>query len=204
LGAPIFPCDIGVLLSIVDACVNTSFRKGRVDDRLSAGARDEANMSKQYTRIRSAAIDGRAHSNIIFAITQLKKLHQLLVREAQVIEETLKRDTGCSTMEAKLEYYLALKELRDHYVALDKKKALEMEYAVAKGKDAPGRRDAVGVVIVDPSAHTPLYSVVSALSAAIAAGNCVILQASLMRNGADRTWLTGDSWKTQCARLLRY
>lgn len=146
-------------------------------------------MGKPYARIRSAAIDGRAQ-NIMFKITQLQKLHQALVREIQAVGDAIVKDTGCSVLEAKLETYLALKDLRDHYVALDKKKALEREYAIANGKDSPDNREGVGVVIVVPTSHTPFYSVVSALGAAIAAGNCVILQVASPAIGAS--WAFAD------------
>jgi len=132
-------------------------------------------MTKPYARIRSAAVDGRAQA-IMYKILQLRKLHQVLVREGEAIEDAIARDTGFNAVEVKLEYYMAMKSLRDHVVALDRKKCLEAEYALAHKKDAPENRDAVGVVIIEPGTHTPFYSVISALSAAIAGGNCVLLQ----------------------------
>lgn len=132
-------------------------------------------MTKPYSRIRSAAIDGRAQ-NIMFKIIQLQKLHQSLVREVDAIADAIVKDSGCTGLEAKLEYFMAMKSLRDHYVALDKKKALEEEYAIANRHDAPDNREAIGVLIIDPTTHTPFYSIISALISGIAAGNCMILQ----------------------------
>jgi len=132
-------------------------------------------MTKPYARIRSAAIDGRAQA-VMYKITQLRKLHQVLVKEEEAIENAIAKDTGFSAVEVKLEYYMAMKSLRDHIVALDKTKVLDKEYALAHKKDAPENRDAVGVVIIEPATYTSFYSVISALSAAIAGGNCVLLQ----------------------------
>lgn len=159
-------------------------------------------MTKPYSKIRSAAIDGRAQ-NIMFKITQLKKLHQALVREIDAIEDAITKDTGCSSVEVKLEYYMAMKSLRDQFVALDKKKALEAEYAIAHKQDAPENREAVGVVIIEPTTHTLFYSVTSALSSAIAAGNCVILQVGFGEKRMKKRRLTAPSWKIPCFRLRR-
>lgn len=148
-------------------------------------------MTRPYSRIRSAAIDGRAQ-NIMFKITQLKNLHQVLVREIDAIEDAIAKDTGYSSVEVKLEYYMAMKSLRGQFVALNKNKALEAEYAIAHKQDTPENREAVGVVIIEPTTHTPFYSIISALSSAIAAGNCVILQVGYGRVKDDETKADGS------------
>ena len=153
-------------------------------------------MAKPYSRIRSAAIDGRAE-NVIHRITQLKRLHEALVREIDAIENAIIKDTGCSSVEAKLEYCVSLKSLKDHHSALDKGKALRAEYSIANGQDAPENREPVGVVVIEPATHTPFYSVMSALGPAIAAGNCVILQVSCKRDYGDNT-LKHGRWRIPC------
>ena len=46
---------------------------------------------------------------------------------------------------------------------------------MAKGKDASGNREPMGIVYIEPTRHTLLYSVISPVSSAIAAGNCIVV-----------------------------
>ena len=75
-----------------------------------------------------------------------------------------------------MEFIQALKTLRKHYSGLNPDHELEAEYAIARNQDAADNREPVGIVVIDPSTHSFLFSIVAPLSAAIATGNCVIIQ----------------------------
>lgn len=134
-------------------------------------------MSKQlFPRLQAAAIDGRTR-NILYRQEQLFKLHKALVQESEAIVNAIASDL--TRGEAQVEYALALKELRERYAELDAEKGLEEEYAITNGKDAAGLRTGAGIVLIKAHTdHTLFFSVVAPLSAAIAAGNCVVVQVS--------------------------
>ncbi|CAI4214086.1 unnamed protein product [Parascedosporium putredinis] len=132
-------------------------------------------MPKPFSKIRSAAIDGRLH-NPIYRKCQLKALHDALTKSLPEIQRVIAKDTGNQSTEVKVECWLAMRAIADAYTALDTEKALEEEYALAHGKDSPDAREPVGVVVIEPTSHTFFYSLITALVPALAAGNCVILQ----------------------------
>ncbi|KAF2648386.1 ALDH-like protein [Lophiostoma macrostomum CBS 122681] len=138
-------------------------------------------MSRALQAVREAAIDGRLHS-IIYRQTQLEKLHRILVGNVEGVEKAIRRDSGHSDAEAAAEFTLTLKAIRDYYATLDEKASLRCEYALARGEDASGRRDPVGIVYIVPTDYCLFYSVVVAAGAAIAAGNCVIIQLRQLQN----------------------
>lgn len=78
-------------------------------------AMDAAN--RPFAALRAAAIDGRTR-NVLYRQTQLSRLHQKLAQAACVIVSAIVTDTGCSRIEAQIEYSLALTELRRHFAKL--------------------------------------------------------------------------------------
>lgn len=130
--------------------------------------------TKPFPRIRAAAIDGRL-SNIHHRRNQLEQLHDSLAQHAQAIRNAIVRDSGNTQAEAAIEYHLALSSLKEQYSSLDPASALENEYRIARGVDAPDRREQAGIVYIVPTLHTLFFSVISPLGAAIAAGNCVVV-----------------------------
>ncbi|TKA76331.1 hypothetical protein B0A49_02688 [Cryomyces minteri] len=130
-------------------------------------------MPKPLQRIREAAIDGRTQ-NIYYRQTQLELLNDTLVQNSETIQQAIIHDSCNNEVEARIEYSLALLSLREQYTGLSAAKSLEEEYAIAQGKDAPDRREGVGIVYIVPTAYTMFYSVIAPLGAAIAAGNCVL------------------------------
>ncbi|PSK48599.1 ATP synthase subunit alpha, mitochondrial [Elsinoe australis] len=134
-------------------------------------------MSQQeLAAIKAAAIDGRAQP-IFYRLSQLQKLRDTLVEQANQIQDAIKSDSGITSAEAKIEYSLAVETVRTRYTELaDFEKVLEQEYSVAKGKDDPSRRHGVGTALIKPSSHSLFYSTIAPLAAAIAAGNVVIIQ----------------------------
>lgn len=138
-------------------------------------------MPSPLQHIREAAIDGRVH-NVIYRQHQLEKLHETLIRNAIPIEEAIARDSGNSAAEVRVEYLLTLLCLREYHESLDATGTLRSEYAIARGEDAPLRTEPVGVVYIVPTTHTLFYSVLVPLCAAIAAGNCVVIEVCKFRS----------------------
>lgn len=125
--------------------------------------------------VQSSVVDGRAE-NGRYRQDQLQSLHKKLREEAGEICSALLADAKSSIAEAETEYYLTMDAVRNFYDSLDFKKDLEDEYLVAHGKDNADRRVGAGLVVIRPTTHTRFYSIVTPLAAAIAAGNCVILE----------------------------
>lgn len=134
-------------------------------------------QTKPFATIRSSAIDGRAH-NPFFRKTQLKKLHQALVKNSSELQNSAKQDGVLTTTEIKIEYLLALQCVAHAHDGIDPKKALEDEYTITTGVDNAETRAPVGIVVIEPSPQAFLNSLVSALVPALAGGNCIIVEAS--------------------------
>lgn len=134
-------------------------------------ASDEAAVQ----RLQMSAVDGRAE-NGRFRQDQLQSLHGALRQEAGRICAALQADSDSSAAEVETEFYLAMEAVRHFYETLDFDKNLRDEYSVTHGKDHVNRRVGVGIVVLKPTSHTRFYSIVTPLAAAIAAGNCIILE----------------------------
>jgi len=66
------------------------------------------------------------------------------------------RTQDASSVEVKLEFYMSAKSLKVH---TRNKKAFKAEYAIVNSQDAPGNREPFGVVVIEPTTHSPSYSV---------------------------------------------
>lgn len=136
-------------------------------------------------RIAESVTDGRAE-NIRYRQEELFSLHSSLLEHAPIICRAL--GTVPKTIsderpeeaeqEVEVEYYLTLDAVRHFYDSLDFDKELENEYAVTNGENFEIRRVGYGMVVIRPTRHTRLYSVVVPLAAALAAGNCVVVEVS--------------------------
>lgn len=135
-------------------------------------------MTKPFSAIRSAAIDGRVH-NPIYRKDQLRNLHSALADNASSIQDAIAKDSKNQSSEVKVEYCLALQIIADAYNAIHPDKQLEEEYSVKKGHDDVTSREPAGIVVIEPSSHAFFYGLIAALAPALAAGNCVIVQVSL-------------------------
>ncbi|EKG11852.1 hypothetical protein MPH_11348 [Macrophomina phaseolina MS6] len=133
---------------------------------------------KALANVRNTALDGRLQ-NIFWRQDQLRSLHGKLVAQEPAVLEAITKDSHNTLAEAKIEYYLALAAVKQHYSSLNPEQELEREYRVAHGKDAADRREPIGIAYIEPAtAHTLFYSVIVPLASAIAAGNCVVVQLS--------------------------
>ena len=135
-------------------------------------------MSSPIKRINAACIDGRARSPR-YIQKQLCRLHDALVENSEAIREAIRGDTHHTAAEVETEYYLALGCLKEQYSKLNVEKFITEEYNLANSIDSPERRVAAGTVYIVPSKYTLFYSTISPVSAAIAAGNCVVVEVSL-------------------------
>ncbi|KAL4803139.1 Aldehyde/histidinol dehydrogenase [Aspergillus unguis] len=128
-----------------------------------------------FPRLAAAAIDGRTQ-NARYKQAQFHALQTALIAHIPEIKSALQTDSTLSSQEITAEICLALKELRAHYLSLSLEDDLQREYRIAEGKDNPDNARGVGMVYIVPGTHTMFASVVVALSAAIAGGNCIILE----------------------------
>ena len=138
-------------------------------------------------RLRGATIDGRT-ANIRYRQKELQSLHNGLKENADALITAISQDTGATGQEVETELFLAMDSLRHCYDSLNFDKEMTEEYLVACGKSNPGRRVGVGLVVIRPTFHTRLFSVLSSLCAAIAAGNCILLEVVFLR--VSRSLLT--------------
>jgi len=132
--------------------------------------------------LQATALTTRCH-NAFFRQKQLKSLHDTLRNNTSSIKDAIKQDTSCrvSDAEASIEVALAFDIVKEHYSFINVKKELEDEYRITNVKDASDRSEPCGVVYIEPQPnHTPFYSVIVALSAALAAGSCVALKVRLL------------------------
>lgn len=157
-------------------------------------------------RLQTSVVDGRTE-NGRYRQYQLHALHKILREEAGQICAAIQTDSKAPASEVETEYYLAMETVRHFYSTLDFEKDLEEEYRVVHGKDNPDRRLGVGLVVLRPTSHTRFYSVVTPLAAAVAAGNCVVLEVSSDDTGWSRdviiltlfhSFQTPCCWSTLC------
>jgi acyl-CoA reductase-like NAD-dependent aldehyde dehydrogenase len=127
-----------------------------------------------FSAIRAAATDGRLE-NVRYRQDQLQKLHTKLSSAASDFIDALKSN-GSQHGDAEQEVATALSCLVVHYESLDFEQSIKDEYRVSCGQDFANKRIPVGIVSIKPGRFTPFFSVVSPLCAAIAGGNCVIIQ----------------------------
>ena len=126
--------------------------------------------------LHATALTARCH-NTFFRQKQLKSLHDTLRSNASSIKDAIKQDTRLSDAEATTEVALALNVVQEHYSSLNTKKELEEEYRITNGRDASSRKEPWGVAYIEPQqSHTPFFSIIVAVTAALKAGNCVALK----------------------------
>ncbi|KAJ4383825.1 hypothetical protein N0V86_000668 [Didymella sp. IMI 355093] len=126
--------------------------------------------------LQATALTARCH-NSFFRQKQLKCLHDVLRQDSRAIEDAIKSDARVSEQEAIAEVALSLDLVKELYASINPVKELEDEYRVSNAKDAQNQTQPWGVVYIEPQqGHTPFFSIVTALSAALAAGNCIALK----------------------------
>jgi aldehyde dehydrogenase (NAD+) len=126
--------------------------------------------------LHATALTSRSH-NPFFRCEQLKSLHDTLRAEINPIRDALRQDQHVTDAEANIEISTALRHLKTQYASIDPKAELESEYRTTKSQDAGDRTDPWGVVYIEPDLrHTPFFSVIEPLGAAVRSGNCIALR----------------------------
>ena len=123
------------------------------------------------SRIEISRLEGRA-SSIRLRQNQFHRLQDALTSSEGAIKEALSESHGYGEDESGLEYALALSELRTHYLCLDLKRSVELSHSLEDLSATTG----VGIVYLIPAKQNPFYSVISVLTSALAAGNCVVVE----------------------------
>ena len=149
-----------------------------------------ATTASQIATLQATANTRRCH-NSFFRQEQLKALHDVLRTRSSDIVTAIRKDNDVTSVEATTQCALALSIIKQHYEAINPGKELEKQYRITEGENARDRREPCGVVYIEPDLkHTPFFSIVVVLAAAVAAGNCVALKvtpclALLKKSGAN-------------------
>ncbi|KAF4882337.1 4,4'-diaponeurosporen-aldehyde dehydrogenase [Colletotrichum fructicola] len=126
-------------------------------------------------RVTAAAIDRRAH-NIRYRQQQLQQLHSFLRKHVDTICKLTMQDSNYTDEEAGVEFSLTANAVKTLYDQLDFDECLKKEYAISRNQSNIGARTPIGIVLIRPGSHSRFFSIISPLAAALASGNCVILE----------------------------
>jgi acyl-CoA reductase-like NAD-dependent aldehyde dehydrogenase len=138
---------------------------------------DLGQVQSSINQLRAAVIDRRS-DNVRYRQNELYRLYVTLRARFDELSGAVRQDTSCSIEEAEQECYLALDAVRQFYEGLDFGKSLKDEYLVTGGADFPNKRVGYGLLVLLPTTHSRLYSILTAVAAAKAAGNCILLEVS--------------------------
>ena len=146
--------------------------------------------------LRAAVVDGRT-ANVRYRQNELQSLHQALRNNVdELLLASIKDGCGDSakepSSEADAEYSHTMSAVKQFYSTLNFEQSHKDEYLLANGSDSPSRRVGKGLVVIRPSTHTRLYSIICPIAAAITAGNCVCLEVSLTQRKTKRFDANGD------------
>ncbi|KAI9732765.1 MAG: hypothetical protein M1834_003703 [Cirrosporium novae-zelandiae] len=134
-----------------------------------------SSSSQSLARLLAAEVDGRTAAPR-YRLSQLRHLHTALLSNAQELREAIIADSGHTPAEAEAEFLLTMACVREFFGGIDVKKDVEEEYRVARGESAPERRVGKGLVWIVTGPGPGLFGVVGAVGAAVAAGNCVVVE----------------------------
>ncbi|KAF7925153.1 uncharacterized protein EAE98_007241 [Botrytis deweyae] len=129
--------------------------------------------------LRASVIDGRSN-NVRYRQNELQSLHKALRDNVDRITSAISEDLFGHVRKIDTEvlcvFYLASDVVRRSYQTLNFKESISNEYKVANGIDFLSRKIGKGLVVIRPTTHTRLYSIICPIAIAIAAGNCVCLE----------------------------
>ncbi|KAJ9633569.1 hypothetical protein H2204_006952 [Knufia peltigerae] len=138
-----------------------------------------------YNELLDTASDGRGR-NARYRQNQILFLHNQLRVDLEKIRTAIKKDTSSTEADIDIELGLSLNAVRRMYEGVDFNKSLEDEFRIAKNSDNIERRIPYGVVLIRPTQHTRFFSIISALAAAFAAGNVVLLELESSLRAVDQ------------------
>ena len=137
-----------------------------------------------FSRISIAEIEGIAGS-VRHRQQQFHRVHTSLLKAKSSITEALRQDYSYTDWEADYEFLLALSELRNHYENLDLPSENATAHNIEQATENTHRSSALGIVYIIPDMkRSGFYAVISPLCAAMAAGNCIIVEVSLISIGS--------------------
>jgi acyl-CoA reductase-like NAD-dependent aldehyde dehydrogenase len=136
-----------------------------------------ATTSRSFPRLQVSCLEGRAQSTR-FKQAQFHSLHETLKKSSDAIKAAIAADSGHTPREVDFEFSLALSELRLHYDSLNLVTELANSLKIESDLENIDRVRPVGMVYILPQKQNLFYSVISPLGAAVAAGNCVVLEVS--------------------------
>lgn len=139
-----------------------------------------AELQKVLRTVQAAVVDQRAH-NIRYRQNELHRLHAMLLNRMSELCDAARIDSVMTQTEAEVQYGQLMAAVHESYVGLDNTVAHNEEYSLAQNRSHPQRKIPYGLVLIRPSLHARLYSVLQPLVAAIAAGNCVIVEVRMNR-----------------------
>lgn len=128
-------------------------------------------------RIAAASVDGRCR-NVRYRQNQLHLLHAYLRSNIDDICSAIRQDSDNTEAEVLSEYYLALSSVSQVYDQLNFEDSLKGEYRITAGKNDDQKRVPYGIVVIRPGEYCRFFSIIAPLAAAVAAGNCVLLEVS--------------------------
>jgi len=140
--------------------------------------------------LRATVTDGRLE-NVRHRQNELHKLHSVLRQASESVCDAISKSSNVSVSDAEKEYCLAMDVIQKSYETLDFEQSQKDEYRVKRGEDNPKRRIGAGIVAIRPAKHTRFYSIVEPLAAAIAGGNCIILEVTLAATRIQNQKLIG-------------
>ena len=145
----------------------------------SSTAPSLAKRADVLDRLFAASTDQRAH-NVRYRQRQLHFFHGLLQQNATTICDIMTKDLQYRSNDSILEYSAAMILLGEIYDQVDFSRSLEEEYAVSHNQSNLSARTPHGTVFIRHGTRNVFYGIVSAVAAALAAGNCVLLEVSLL------------------------
>ncbi|KAJ3524038.1 hypothetical protein NM208_g12208 [Fusarium decemcellulare] len=125
-------------------------------------------------RLQDTVADGRV-ANAFYRQQQLAKVQSFLIEREGDLINALTTDFRITKKEAFAEVFLTVSAIKSYLDQTLPRKELDIEYSVSRGQDAVEIRQGIGIAIIQPQSHTLLFSTLSPLCAAIAAGNAVLL-----------------------------
>ncbi|RSM11057.1 hypothetical protein CDV31_006956 [Fusarium ambrosium] len=125
-------------------------------------------------RLQDTVADGRL-TNSLYRQQQLAKLQSLLIKRESDLVNALTTDFRVTRKEAFVELFLTVSAIKSYLDQTLPQKELHIEYSVSRGQDASQIRQRIGIAIIEPQAHSFLFSTLSPLCAAVASGNAVLL-----------------------------
>lgn len=135
-------------------------------------------LSAVFPKIETSRLDGQAQS-FRYKQAALRRLHEALIEAATKLKTSIQADWFISSLEADLELSKTLLELRSLYESLDLQKDIKSIHQIEKGHQNLERTRPLDIVYIKPSKWSLLYSVISPLAAAVAAGCCVVVEVSV-------------------------